>query len=118
MIDSEELHATLRKALEDTSQVFTGHVQDADAYIAQGKDHLLAHVLDPPVLAVAVPNDHARSCKVTIDRLEGYALANSESYWLLYCPEDRLFWLAWGSDPLNLSRSGFSGTDALEVWLC
>ena len=118
MTDSRELHSILFKALEDTSQVFTGHVQDPEAYVAEGKAHLLAHLLDPPVAAVATPNDHARSCKVTINRLEGYALANSKDYWLLYCPDDKLFWLAWGSDPLDLGLSGFSGTDALEVWLC
>ena len=118
MTASRDLHSILFKALEDTAQVFTGHVQDAEAYIAEGKAHLLAHLLDPPMATVAIPGDHARSCKVKIDRLEGYALAKSKDYWLLYCPDDELFWLAWGSDPLDLGLSGFSGTDALEVWLC
>ena len=106
MLRTEELQGILFKALEDTSQVYTGHVQDPAAYVADGKAHLLAHLLNPAISATATPEAHARSCKVTIDRLDGYALAHSKGSWLLYSDSDRLFWLAWGSDPLDL-QGGF-----------
>ncbi len=118
MIGSRELQSILFSALEDTSQVFTGHVEDAEAYVAEGKAHLMNHLLASPQVAIATPQAHARSCKVTVDCVEGFALAHSKDSWLLYCPDDQLFWLAWGSDPLDLQLTGFSGTDALEVWLC
>ena len=112
------LRDLLLRALEDTSQVFTGHVPNRQQYIAEGKEHLLSHLLDPPIPATAFAGAHARSCKVTIDRLDGYALAHSNSSWLLLSASDGLFWLAWGKDPKNLQLTGFGGTDALEVWLC
>ena len=112
------LREVLLRALEDTSQVFTSHVDDPQQYIAEGKEHLLSHLLDPPILATAFAGAHARSCKVTFDRLDGYALAHSNGSWLLLSPSDSLFWLAWGKDPENLQLTGFGGTDALEVWLC
>ena len=118
MVSTEELKAILFRALEDTSQVYTSHVEDPARCVAEGKEHLLTHLLNPAVPAVAFPEAHARSCKVTIDRVEGYALAYSNQSWLLYSFSDGLFWLAWGTNPSDLQLSGFSGTDALEVWLC
>src|SRR5690606_14424277 len=113
-----ELQEILFEALKDTSQVYTGHVQDAATHVAEGRAHLLSHLLNPVIPATATPEAHARSCKVTIDRLDGYALVHSKGSWLLYSDSDRLFWLAWGSYPHDLQLTGFSGTDALEVWLC
>jgi len=120
MASTDELQAILFRALQDTSQVYTSHVENPAQYVAEGKEHLLSHLLDPAVPAMAFPEAHARSCKVTIARLDGFALAHdSKSHsWLLYSPSDSLFWLAWGTDPTDLQLSGFSGTDALEVWLC
>lgn len=118
MASTHELRAILLRALEETSQVYTSHVKDPARYVAEGKAHLLSHLIEPAVAATAFPMGHARSCKVTIDRLDGYALAHSSHSWLLYSFTDGLFWLAWGTDPMDLQLTGFSGTDALEVWLC
>lgn len=120
MASIEELQAILLRALQDTSQVYMSHVENPAEYVAEGKEHLLSHLLNPAIPATAIPQAHARSCKVTLDRLDAFALAHdSNSYsWLLYSSADGLFWLAWGTDPADLQLSGFSGTDALEVWLC
>ena len=116
-----ELHQILFKALEDTASVLTPHVKDRPELISEWRADLLAHLLDPPLSVVAVPKAHARSCKITLDRLEAYALAYKNTSWnlswLLYDREGDLFWLAWGKDADSLELSGFDGKDPLDVWL-
>lgn len=90
--------------------------EDRDAYIDEQSQRLRASVIDP--IRVQVANSEFKS-EVTseIQHRELWAIANSESHWLIYTPESAEFALASGSSPDNLIFIGFYSSDALAEWL-
>jgi hypothetical protein len=93
--------------------------EDRDAYLAEQKAALLAHVIEP-VTVQAVANDWAQKyvANTTGDVKALVAVARHDDKWLLFDPKDGTFALAYGTtDAMPLGLLGFSSPDALAEWL-
>jgi hypothetical protein len=89
---------------------------DRDAYIAQKSSELLDAVIEPVAVSVTGELFHYGVMESLQDK-RVYAIAKSETNWLLYVPELEVFSLAIGETPTQLSILGFSTNDALAEWL-
>jgi len=105
----------LENSFEDTENVFTSHVDDPDKYIADAIKSVRSNKCEP-FLVQAPVMDPGFEGKELGDMIEGYCLAHSEGYWLVYQTEEKVFYCFWGLRRDSLGAHGVIGS-ALECWL-
>lgn len=113
-----ELRELLDESLAASAHVYTAHVEDADAYITEGKSDLLSSLVVPRRVIARVTSVFAHS-GMTVAEVSGWSVAYSsqDHRWLLHCLDDGLFHVAWGIEPDALDHAGFVSDDALAIWL-
>lgn len=114
-MNKNQLRKILEESFNDTEMVFTSHVSDPDEYIKNAIKSIRDSACDPFVVKAFV-KDPGFEGKSIGDAVQGYCVAKSRGYWLVYQPEDEVFYCFWGESEENLGAHGVIG-GALECWL-
>jgi len=105
----------LERSFTDTGNVFTSHVDDPARYIADAIESIRSSRCEPFLLKAPVMEPGFEG-KELGDIVEGYCLAHSAGYWLVYHPKEEVFYCFWGLRRDSLGARGVTGS-ALECWL-
>jgi hypothetical protein len=114
-MDKYQLNEILEESFKDTEMVFSGHVTDRDEYIKNAIKSIRESKCDPYLLKAVVKKPGFEGKNIG-DTIQGYCVAKSEGYWLVYQTEDKVFYCFWGTSEENLGAHGVVGS-ALECWL-
>lgn len=113
-MDSEELFKILEDNLSNTDDVYIGKNQNEEEYI-KNNIHSIMEAKCGPFKIKATIMEPGFPGKEIGGEVEGYCLAHSNGYWLIYQPEEKTFYCFWGSSKENLGAHGVYG-DALYCW--
>jgi hypothetical protein len=101
--------------LQDTSGIIVPKGQDEIAYFESLRSHIRENAASADRISATVEEpgfkDRALGSEVT-----GYLLARSGYHWLVFEPEEKLYYCFWGTDSKNLGAFGVSGNPLYCWW--
>lgn len=104
----------LEAALSDTSGVYVNAGVDEKAYFAGLAVDIRSHECKPfQVSAVVQSPGFPDASEGSV--ISGICVAHHAGYWLVYQPEQELFYCFWGTDPESLGAHGIFG-NPLYCW--
>ncbi|NIJ93511.1 hypothetical protein FHT12_002208 [Xanthomonas campestris] len=112
--DNNPLLAKLEAELSDTTDVYVNYDVDAKSYFAGLTDSIRHNVCKPfpvsdTVMAPGFPD-------IALGQvISGQCVAHQAGYWLVYQPEQNLFYCFWGESASNLGAHGVFGSP-LHYW--
>ncbi|NOX68948.1 MAG: hypothetical protein GXP15_07170 [Gammaproteobacteria bacterium] len=114
-MDENRLDKALEESFSDTRAVFTEHVNDPAKYIEDAIRSIRKCKCEPFVIKATVLEPGLEG-KTPGDTIQGYCVAKSNGYWLVYEPKEGTFYCFRGTSVENLGVRGIVG-GALECWL-
>ena len=114
-MDNSQLDEILEESFSDTKTVFTGHETDPEKYIEDAVKSIRECKCEPFIVKAKVLEPGFEG-KTLSDTIQGYCVAKSKGYWLVYEPEEKTFYCFWGTSVETLGAHGVIG-GALECWL-
>lgn len=103
-------------SIRDGAQVITPQGKVYEEYVKEQTEALLGNVIDPirvNVVSASFPEYDFDRYK----RSEVWAIAKSQTNWLLTLAEENEFALGFGDTAAEMMMLGFSSSDALAEWL-
>lgn len=105
---------TLRLRLSDGTGVYVNDGVDETTYFADLAESIRENECDPYLISAVVTAPGFPHLSVG-EQIDGYCLARSNGYWLVYRPQDDLFYAFWGKSEDSLGAPGVSGSP-LYCW--
>lgn len=101
----------LEDRIFDMSSVYVPDGLEPDAYAQTIAEDIREHLCEPFLVRATVspPGFPGMDVGPTI---EGWCLAQNVGYWLVYRPDDGMFYCFWGTSTEHLSAPGIFGSPA------
>lgn len=113
-MNSKELDKILSESLSKHSDVYIPSSKNEDKYINDLKSSILSSKCNPFLISAKIVEPGFPNKKLG-EKLEGYCIAHNDGYWLVYQPEENIFYCFWGADLNTLGAHGIYGSP-LYCW--
>ena len=111
---SNPLSAKLENALTDASGVYIGAGVDPQSFLAGLASNIREHSCAPFPISATVMSPGVPGATIG-STISGECVAHNSGYWLVYQPEQDLFYCFWGTEQSNLGAHGVFGSP-LYCW--
>jgi hypothetical protein len=114
MISLQQAKSALDAAISNRDDVFVSAGSNADEHFASLESHLRASLCEPFSVSAQVMQPGFPFAGVG-ESIEGFCIAHSGGYWLVYQPTEERFLCFWGERASNLGAHGVFGSP-LGCW--